>query len=127
MKRLIILAAALIALPAQAQFYTGNDLAEWMRGFEKVQEDRNPDNEDYINSSRFVSYIAGIADFIVLSEEICYGEEMRLGQAGSVVAKYLKDNPEDWGTAGSILVTLALAEAFPCEDAAGKPQKGDLQ
>jgi hypothetical protein len=40
-------------------------------------------------------------------------EDITVGQIGSIVGKYLKENPEKWTLPASVLVTQALQKAFP--------------
>jgi len=69
------------------------------------------------------SYVGGIADAHVAFVNLEIMESVwcvpKVGIMGSqisrVVAKYLKEHPEELHFRASLLVVLALTEAFPCE------------
>jgi hypothetical protein len=48
------------------------------------------------------------------SVNFCMPDEVTGGQAASVVAKYLRDNPAERHKLAAIIVVTALSKAFPC-------------
>jgi hypothetical protein len=114
MKRLsliIILVAMVLYLPlnSYAGYYNGNDLVEKMREWEKANN--NIPDVSWERSGIFVGFIVGVWD----STDDDYNPPGRVsvGQLCSIVAKYLKDNPEKWNLPASFLVRDAFQKAFP--------------
>jgi len=102
----------MLGLPAHAYFLNGNDLVSKMTEFEKAN--RSDPDTLYMYAGEYCGYIIGILDILSVSGTICM-EGVTRGQAGAVVAKYLKDNPSRWNEPASVLVIDALKTAFPCK------------
>ena len=67
-------------------------------------------------------YVAGAIDQLNLMVDVgdgvpfhCPPEQMALGQAKSVVEKYLKDHPEELHKPASSIVIFAMSKSFPCQ------------
>lgn len=108
------IAIALCPSAADAQqlpnFDTGNGVLA-VCGSDSIQE-----------QVRCAAYINGLAQGQALmavrdkSPQIfCIPETATNGQAVEIVVKYLKANPEMRHRLGSLLITIALRDAFPCD------------
>jgi hypothetical protein len=110
---------------AVAGFYTGNDLVKDMREYDKKEagaSDFSP-----VGAAYFVGYITGVSDASVLFNAPRY---MTVRRVCDIVAKYLKDHPEQWAEPASDIVIKALEEAYhqPISDPKGKiPQFPPLE
>lgn len=61
------------------------------------------------------SYILGVADALQLSGETCHGEsDAWTLQTITIVRRYIRDNPQNWGWSAAGLVREPLMKAFPC-------------
>jgi hypothetical protein len=98
----IIIVAILTPTARLTDYFTGNDLAQL------ATSDWPPD------VGMFRGYVAGVQDYNN-GRLLCVHEGVRLNQAGEIVLKYLKDNPEKWHKAAKFLVIDALRLAFPCK------------
>jgi len=114
-KRWIPISSILVLLlvacaPAEAYFRDGNELVEFMRDYEK----RESDSDDYsrYGLGQYTGFVIGVAD---LGDSVFFDMPTgtTAGQIYAVVAKYLKDHPEQWAKPAHELVVNALAEAFP--------------
>lgn len=103
--RLTIVATAL-SLPLPAWSYSGNDIYQWADGFDKK-------NAGFVGGL-YLGYVTGVVDSFQL-QGYCPPEQLTNGQTGSIVLKWLEDNPERWTENGSTLVLEALQKAFPCK------------
>lgn len=89
------------ALPASAQYQTGNSLYEYCdRGAETFFE------------GVCAGYIIGVIDSA--TSGACLPQKVPIRQLIDVVHKYLQDAPRERHFVGALLVSLALMEAFPC-------------
>jgi hypothetical protein len=95
---------------SNAHFYNGNELVEFMRGYEAAE--RKDADANYQRAARFSSYVIGVFD---TGEGIFFDApaNVNVAQICAIVAKYLKDNPEKWNLAAVHLVIEALEKAFP--------------
>lgn len=110
----LILTACFASHVASAQeterafcFKTGNDLVEIMREYEKSDDSKT---KSFYYTGVFSGYVAGVYDAQYYPP--VDRETITLGQACAVVAKYLKEHPEDWNDTAASLVYQALLEAF---------------
>ena len=114
--RTFILIAMLVGLPMQAQaqayFWTGNELVERMREWDKYQAGQR--DIAYIRAGFYLGYVTAATDSFESVGLICMPESVTIGQATAAVGAYLKANPKRWGEAAIYLVHAALVEAFPC-------------
>ena len=66
------------------------------------------------------SYVAGVADAMVLSDgwvggwRACFGAHTTRGKITDVVSEWLQSHPEERAYGAPALVVEALADAFPC-------------
>ena len=113
-KKLVTIAALamLLGSPASyADFITGNKLVRYCEGWE----------EDTATFQKGVcgGYVVGVFDANP-GNRLCSPTnvtvDVEIGQVVSIVRKYLKENPERLHNTAAVLVTAALAEAFPCSD-----------
>lgn len=92
--------------PAQAEFYTGNDLLERIR------------SRDSIERLEALLYIAGAAD-AHRGAVSCPTPEVTLGQVYDLVKNYLERNPERRHQPGDWIVAAAMRPVFPCRTRSG--------
>lgn len=108
-----VLLVALISLGADALagFWSGNTLMPGVRARERILQG-NPSADDYNHAFVFRGYVVGVADTSTLS---CLPKGTSVDQIESVVIKFMNSNPERWELPGEALVSIALANAFPCK------------
>ncbi|MDM3952882.1 Rap1a/Tai family immunity protein [Pseudomonas alloputida] len=106
-KRLLIASAALIAIPSSAYAFTGNDLSFWL----KIYEKRNEPGSGW-DPGAFIGYVGGVSE-VVQGVLFCAPDTATHGQSAAIVAKYLKDHPEQWDKPASSIVITALSNAYP--------------
>ena len=106
---LVLLVELLGATTADAGFYTGNILYDFMTS--QVVGERGA----------AIAYVAGVADadeLTVTTRRIappfCIPKGVTGSQATDVVKKYLEVHPEQRHYPAAGLVVVAFAEAFPC-------------
>lgn len=105
MKKLI-LATALLAGSAHAEFFTGNQLLSHMRG-------------STIEKALGTGYVMGIFD-ANHSKAVCPPDQVTSGQARDIVQNYLEEKPQHRHLTADVLTIVALASVWPC-----KQQKGN--
>jgi hypothetical protein len=102
----VLLAAS---LSAQAEFFTGNTLYSRMI------------STDTIEKIMALGFVAGVHD-ATEGNLHCSGPTVTTGQVRDVVKMFLEKNPSTRDMSATLLVTVALSEAFPC--AVKKKSKG---
>ncbi|MDA7755619.1 Rap1a/Tai family immunity protein [Pseudomonadales bacterium] len=105
-KKLVTIAALAMLLGSPASYaagaVTGNELAGYCeKGAATSQK------------ALCGGYVAGVFD-TASGSFICSPKGVTVGQLVSIVTKYFRENPEWLHDNASVLVTAALAEAFPC-------------
>jgi len=107
---LVITMCIFSSLPAYC--YSGNDLVEWMKEYDKV--DNGSLNAKIFDAGMYMGYIIGVQNCLnsFVNPQIHFPDGVTNGQLCSIVSKYLKDNPEQWNLPADILVYEALYEAF---------------
>lgn len=108
MKRIALLLTCLaMPLPSWADFTNGNELQEWL----SRSEDKN---ESRYHTGLFRGYVSGVID---TGNDVlfCTPDGVTRGQYIAVVAKYIKEHPEQWNLSASTLVINALRQVFPCK------------
>lgn len=109
MKGFLSLGLAIIfTCPAVTYAFTGNDIYSWGLQFEK-------ENETPVSASSFgyLGYVAGAVD--AMNDVLfCAPRTVTYSQAGSILMKYLKNNPEERNKHGTLLVIAALSKPYPC-------------
>ena len=98
MKWLAALVALGVANPAQAQWISGNDLQKWCS------------SSDTFYKGQCLAFTMGVLD---ASPAYDTPQGVTRGQLMAVVTQYLANNPADWNLPASILVKLAVAQAWP--------------
>lgn len=99
---LMILFSTLIPFLSYADYFTGNGIMDtW-------------NNKYHESNSMIRGYFAGVQD-VYNGVYFCVDPEVKMSQAAEIIIKYMKDNPEKWHEAGSILVIEALNKSFPCK------------
>jgi thymidylate synthase len=108
---LIVLAAMILFTPldSSAEFYDGNKLVQDMREHEKAE--RSDPSANHLHGAFYMGYVAGVYD--ALSSSFSPPENVTIDQLCSIVAKYLKENPQKWTLPASVLIWGALQKAFP--------------
>lgn len=109
MKKIILGGLLSVAcVTAQADFLNGNML---------LQRINSPEPQE---KSLAIGYVMGISD---VAQDIthCSGPNVTSGQSRDIVKKFLTARPELRDIEASVLVQVALGEAFPCQQ---KPKKG---
>jgi hypothetical protein len=120
MKKIVLLSLLCILSSAiYAQWQSGNDLVRLWKAYQKA-------GQEYFSMGAYSGYITGVmdanstVDFIMRQTNYGAGNiqyeipgNVTIGQVCSIVGKWLDNNPEKWNYAASILVTIALQEAFP--------------
>jgi len=97
-----------------AGFYSGNELVELMREYDKsvAGTTSGMDIVAHANALRFQTYVCGVYD----ATEFLYNvqsDKVTRGQIAAIASKYLKNHPERWSEPAASLVIKALIEAFP--------------
>lgn len=109
MHRLLVVALILFCIhcPANAKIETGN---EWLPRCTA---------EDHLEC---IVYLKGFSDMHDIAKILwdtrgvwCAPEAVTYGQLRSVVVKWMRDNPQRLNDAFQVIVTQALADAFPCK------------
>jgi hypothetical protein len=73
------------------------------------------DSQKAVGKELLLGYVAGIHDSYYDARLFCKPDNVPLGQAVDVVAKYLNDHPEKRHLEAQLLVVVALTEAWPCK------------
>ncbi len=94
---LVICAVAMVTRPAVGGFQSGNELHKWCGA----------------GWGLCLGYVAGAYD--ALETQLCVPGESTLDQVAKVVQKYLAEHPERLHRPGSVLVALAIKDAWPCK------------
>jgi hypothetical protein len=113
----IVLVALLIGANAKAEKIRrdGNELLEDCTAVSRGNPSGNFGPEwcyGFIMGSHETRQLSVIAPSLVTG---CVPEEVTVGQEISIVVKYLREHPEKLHYPGSVLVNIALNEAFPCK------------
>lgn len=106
-KGLLCASAASFLLPGAAHAFTGNDLSFWVKTYEK----RNEPGSGW-DPGAFVGYVAGVSE-VAQGVLFCAPDTATHGQSAAIVAKYLKENPEQWDKSASSIIVTALSSAYP--------------
>jgi hypothetical protein len=106
-KTAILLTCLALPLPSWANFTSGNELHEWL----SQSQDKN---ESRYHTGLFRGYVSGVVD---TGNDVlfCTPDGVTRGQYTAVVAKYIKEHPEQWNQPASELVISAMKQAFPCK------------
>lgn len=100
MKRFLILAAWCVALPAVAQFKSGNKLLQQMDG-------------DFGDQMNAIGYVAGVADTLQ-GAVVCAPQSVTAGQLVDMTKVYLERTPARRHLAADVLIHDLLKAMWPC-------------
>ena len=105
MKKLLILAACCLTLPAHAEFKDGNRLYSEMTGSTNQQ----------MNA---IGYIAGVTDALS-GVAVCAPASVTAGQLFDMVKQYLEDQPQVRHFTADALIYRVLTKVWPCKKGSG--------
>ena len=122
-KFMIVLAllSAVASRPANA-YVTGDDIFKSCRTFHQVQMDgeQEENNSKTLFGQTCLYYVAGVLDAFALDvlvhkieKQYCPGTA-NTGDMTEVVAKFILEHPADRNNPVSLIVVMALREAYPC-------------
>ena len=112
LKKIVTVCLVTAATSVQAgAFYDGNELVEKMREWEKASRLEGVASLREIGF--YQGYVAGVADAFG-GIAFCPPSNANVGQILVVVSKYLYANPAHWAEPATVLITDALAKAYPC-------------
>ena len=112
MKKYLMLAAALMwSTPAHSRNVVSNDGNELLELCS---------NSDYFSQGYCMGYIRALSSGVNLilytgGKQICYQPNITVGQMRDVVVSYIRRNPQSRNKDAIVLVSWALAEAWPCQ------------
>lgn len=112
--RVITLMAILLAMMSfttagaePTQRLNGNELM-------KLLEAYNQKPNDNFDAGFFAGYISGVSE--TLNGVIwCTTGNLPYEQLLSIVGKYLDQHPEQWHMSAQYIISIALAESYPCQ------------
>jgi hypothetical protein len=102
----LLLTAALVCGPAQAEFFTGNDLLQMM------------DGDTYADKGMALGFVAGVSD-VWNSISVCPPKNVTLGQTHDIARRHLRDNPQTRHMTAESQVRIALEKVWPCRRGTG--------
>lgn len=75
---------------------------------------------DIYEGGRCIGLVEGVTDMLMLYKEnlpkkFCVPSSMTYGQGVRIVVKYLQEHPAELNHHDSLLVLLALQDAYPCK------------
>lgn len=85
--------------------------ATWERVFHNANVMAN--DTDLWQTASFQSFIDGVA-FVTLNKKWCAKKLVPLDNIYAIVAKFVRENPEQWDSTPSYLILKPLAKLFPC-------------
>ena len=110
--------------PGLETFMGGSELAGYARAYDRWIETEGQAEVD--RAATFVGFVMGVADMATAIHSVLGGniglcplgsgpqDGVTVAQACAVVAKYVRDSPEEWTHPGITLVVSALKKASPC-------------
>ena len=101
--KFVVLASALSA-SGSAWSTSGNDLMNWLASYESSQANWS--------GGMYLGYVAGVAEF-GQGFMFCAPGNVTQGQNAAIVAKYLRNNPEEWNRPASGIALRAFMKAYP--------------
>jgi hypothetical protein len=115
MKRILTVAALMMAQSAMAGWYTGFELNSFAESYEKFTNGTSDTGVDRFSAGIFHGYAMGVTSALEAQGLICLPSQMKAGQIAAIVAKYLKNNPETWNQAGETIIFTSISRTFPCK------------
>ena len=83
---------------------------------------RSMDNEgvNTFDTGHCFGVVQGVADMLAFfkdsrSKKTCIPTTVSYGQDVRIVTKYMQDHPENLNIAQTVLITIALDDAYPCK------------
>lgn len=105
---MVALVLAGLSVPAQAEFVSAPQLADWLAEAQKS-------GGSFKDRTLALGFVSGVHDAFERSE-ICTPD----GTAARTLLKSVRDwmlaNPDRWGPGGALTVRRALSETYPCTD-----------
>lgn len=108
----IFLLGTLFPICATAFFVDAGQLAASARQYDRWSDQAT--SIDLTDVTKFTAYVQGTYDTLDLAELICKPKTLTAGQLHSIVAKHLRESPEQWHRPAAIVITEGLRKAFPC-------------
>ena len=111
MKRLLIsllVNFTVFSFGCYAYFDNGNDL------YSKLGDWRSASTTNIVAASAALGYVVGVYDALD-GITFCSPSNVNKNQVGDIVYNYLRDIPQIRQKEGSVLVSNALKQAFPCK------------
>lgn len=116
----VVIAFSLMATPACAQIWNGNEL------YDMCKDGRNTLNgyvagvfdkgvSDIVFADHWAPTVESKEGLKKVIKPYCIPDRVRVSQMRDVVCKFLADRPNQRHLPGAPLVQTALAEAFPCK------------
>jgi hypothetical protein len=100
-----LLLSAMLALPAQAQMFSGNKLLDI---FKKAEV-----SDNHIDWGFTRGYVAGVYDANI-NVTFCTPGTMSLGQISDMTHKYLENNPAVRHMPAEAIIIYFLGKTWPC-------------
>lgn len=113
MSRFIAFAAGiLIATTAHAM--RGDEFAQLLDAWNRVNTSKTATREDELSASAFTGYVRGVEDSMN-GARFCITAKVSSAQQVGLITKYVKAHPEELHNGATTLIVQALQPAFPCE------------
>lgn len=112
MKKLVLIALAVLSLSANAAFMDGNNLQQLAIAADRM-DNGNASETEGLQAVQYIGYVMGVMDSHN-GISFCAPRGVSARQAAAMVKKWLDANPEKWTLPGQTVVTNALSSAFPC-------------
>lgn len=115
MKKLFALMIALLACQQALALTDGHRFAEMSRSFSLWEADPVGNDREMHSAMFFMGYVAAVSDLQVVLGRVCYKDQpVTRGQVAAIVAKYIRENPQDWSSPALPTAGKAIVQAFPC-------------
>jgi hypothetical protein len=110
-----LLSVSLLNAEPQKYFYSGHWLISGFKAQEKIQNCKAT-QKDFGDFCEVVGYIAGVVMMGQGRLWLCPANSTRQ-QFIAIVVKYMNSHPEQWGDHSCVIISRAMAEAFPVNNA----------
>lgn len=114
MKHSLLFLTLLFSSAANAAFYTAGDIQKGIISYDRVNQMRTV-QADVQESAVMLGYIASVADQASVEGLTCLPRAATIGQLVAVTRNYLNAHPNVWDVSGTVVIRLALIDAFPCK------------
>ena len=109
---ILALFVLVMSIPAEADYYTGNDLAEDCEA-----------KNNMLKQGACIGFVTGLNQGVFLTSSIskskkifCAPRGVSVGQLVKVAVKFMKENPEVLHLSAGIILMRAYRVAFPCNE-----------